>query len=115
VKDADETDLITKAREIRYSPPFADNGINVNFVEMRDGEIYVRTYERGVEDETLSCGTGVTASALASAAESMHNGHCNVLTRGGKLTLSIKKIDNGFTDIWLKGPVEFVFKGEIDL
>jgi diaminopimelate epimerase len=97
---------------IRYSPPFEENGINVNFVGIERTSLYVRTYERGVEDETLACGTGVTAAALVSGLPSP----VQVSTLGGALSVSYESLSNGgFTNIWLKGPATFVFKGEIDI
>ena len=110
-------DVFKKGYEIRHSEPFEKEGINVNFVENTgDYSIFVRTYERGVEDETLSCGTGVTASALMSA----HNDHgynnIKVQTPGGDLSVEFNKTgDNSFTDIRLCGPAELVFKGTIHL
>ncbi len=81
-----------------------------------DDTIYVRTYERGVEDETLSCGTGVTASALISAHNENGFNRVEVETPGGKLSVEFEKMnDKGFKTIWLCGPAEFVFRGEIDL
>lgn len=101
---------------IRYSEPFAEKGINVNFVELNaDGSIFVRTYERGVEDETFSCGTGVTASALVGA-RAKGPGKVDVQTLGGRLQVEFTKVsDNDFEDIWLCGPATFVFKGEIEM
>lgn len=110
-----DTDVVDKGKEIRYSAPFEKEGINVNFVQVKeDDEIMVRTYERGVEDETLSCGTGVTASALVC----YHNeaGFNNVIvhTKGGKLTVEFDRIDDGtYSNIWLCGPAEKVFEGDI--
>ncbi|MFM1999907.1 MAG: hypothetical protein RL204_1854, partial [Bacteroidota bacterium] len=72
-------------------------------------------YERGVEDETLSCGTGVTAAALACALVKPQLSNVEVNTKGGKLEVSFTKNDNSFSNIFLKGPATFVFKGEIDL
>ena len=109
--------VVKEGRDLRYSKRFADAGINVNFVEMmKDGEIYVRTYERGVEDETLSCGTGVTASALIFAHNSNGFNHVNVKTPGGSLAVEFDKTaDSSFSNIWLCGPAVFVFRGEIEI
>jgi diaminopimelate epimerase len=105
-----------EGREIRYNKTFEKEGINVNFVEQVDDHIFVRTYERGVEDETFSCGTGVTASALVSAHNDKGFNRVEVETLGGKLAVEFDKIDEEhFTDIWLCGPAVFVFKGEIEL
>lgn len=89
---------------------------NVNFVVVEDGFLSVRTFERGVEDETLSCGTGVTATALAYAEAFLPNqesGKIKISTRGGDLTVYFTKTDAGFKDIWLEGEAEFVFSGVI--
>lgn len=119
VTHVDSVANINVARDgaaIRYSGPFAEKGINVNFVELnKDGSIYVRTYERGVEDETYSCGTGVTASALVGA-RAKGPGKVDVQTLGGRLMVEFTKVsDEDFEDIWLCGPATFVFKGEIEL
>ncbi|MBI4946728.1 MAG: diaminopimelate epimerase [Bacteroidetes bacterium] len=111
-------DLVSEGKNVRYSNRFKKEGINVNLAEKNSKGIYVRTYERGVEDETLSCGTGVTASALASSIHgiSTSKNHSKILTRGGELTVRFRRgKDNTFTDIWLEGPAKFVFKGEIEI
>ena len=117
VNDARGIDVFREGREIRYNRRFADKGINVNFVELEDnGDIFVRTYERGVEDETLSCGTGVTASALAFAHNDYGFNRVNVKTPGGNLAVEFNKInESSFKDIWLCGPAAFVFKGETEV
>ncbi|MFM6926120.1 MAG: diaminopimelate epimerase [Ferruginibacter sp.] len=120
VKFADrveEIDVPETGREIRYSKTFAAEGINVNFVETTDEDgIFVRTYERGVEDETLSCGTGVTASALMNAHNEKGFNRVEVKTRGGHLSVEFNKIDDEhFDNIWLCGPAEMVYKGEIEI
>lgn len=115
VKDAD---MVTEGRNIRYSSRFKKEGVNVNLAEKNGKGIYVRTYERGVEDETLSCGTGVTAVALASAVKgiSTTETHSHIITPGGELNVRFhKEKNNSFTDIWLEGPAAFVFKGEIKI
>jgi diaminopimelate epimerase len=117
VKDIEDMDVLEEGRKIRNSKAFAEKGINVNFVEIlgKDG-IYVRTYERGVEDETLSCGTGVTASALVSAHNDNGFNRVEVKTEGGNLSVEFdKKSDTDFVNIWLCGPATFVFAGEIVL
>jgi diaminopimelate epimerase len=108
-------DVFNEGKKIRYNERFAKEGTNVNFVEPKENAIFVRTYERGVEDETLSCGTGVTASALAAALEGIGSqDKCAVHTRGGDLVVHYKREENRFTNIWLEGPATFVFKGEIE-
>ena len=111
-------DMVTEGRSVRYSDKFKKEGVNVNLAEKNGKGIYVRTYERGVEDETLSCGTGVTATALASALKgiSTTENSSTIITRGGDLTVRFRKEkNNSFTDIWLEGPATFVFKGEITI
>lgn len=108
-------DVNSSGREIRMSSDFAPAGTNVNFVQASDNEIFVRTFERGVEAETLSCGTGVTASAIASVL----SGHfdrdtVSVRTKGGDLTVSFRIDGKKVTDIWLTGPATFVFEGMIE-
>ncbi len=110
-------DVVSEGRLIRNSKEFAEEGINVNFVEVLDeDQIYVRTYERGVEDETFSCGTGVTAAALISAHNDKGFNRVEVKTTGGKLSVEFDKIsDTQFANIWLCGPAEMVFNGEINV
>ena len=110
-------DVRKKGAEIRYSREFAENGINVNFVEETDepDEILVRTYERGVEDETLSCGTGVTASALICSHNDNGFNRVEVKTKGGHLAVEYDRIDDKYQNIWLIGPAEKVFEGVIQL
>lgn len=115
--DIMNVDVVETGREIRYSKEFAKEGINVNFVEKQgEDSIYVRTYERGVEDETLSCGTGVTASALVNAHNEFGFNTVEVMTPGGKLSVEFDKIDDQhYRNIWLCGPATFVFTGTIDV
>lgn len=115
--NVEEIDVPETGREIRYSKTFAAEGINVNFVETIDEDgIFVRTYERGVEDETLSCGTGVTASALMNAHNEKGFNRVEVKTPGGHLSVEFNKTDDEhFDNIWLCGPAEMVFKGEIEI
>lgn len=112
----EEMEVKLKGREIRNSPPFKEEGINVNFVEiLAPGEIKLRTYERGVEDETLACGTGVVASAIASAF-SMHTDVHSwlVRARGGDLHVDFKhEGEQLYTNVRLTGPAVESFKGEI--
>lgn len=108
----DAMDIVSAGRSIRYSDAFAAEGININFVEKKDDTtIAVRTYERGVEDETLSCGTGVTASALVHAYQQGQN-KITVITLGGTITVSFEKVSNTiFNNIFLSGEVNRVFTG----
>jgi diaminopimelate epimerase len=112
--NADAVDVFNEGKKFRWSDEFKPGGTNVDFVEITGNSLYVRTFERGVEDETLSCGTGVTASAIAAVL----TGHfdkspVNVKTRGGNLTVNFNISGEHASDIWLSGPAEFVYKGEI--
>jgi diaminopimelate epimerase len=117
VRDVIHVDVVSEGRAIRNSKEFAEEGINVNFVETVDDDtIYVRTYERGVEDETLSCGTGVTAAALISAHNDNGFNRVEVKTSGGKLSVEFEKVsEKEFRNIWLVGPAELVYEGNINL
>jgi diaminopimelate epimerase len=113
-----DVDVYKKGHEIRSSKEFLEEGINVNFVEqMREADkIIVRTYERGVEDETQSCGTGVTAAALVCFHNENGFNEVEVKTLGGTLSVEYEKIDdNQFENIWLCGPAEKVFEGTIEV
>ena len=116
-RDVKHIDVLETGHDIRFSKEFAGEGINVNFVEsLGEDSIYVRTYERGVENETLSCGTGVTASALLSAHNENGFNRVEVKTPGGNLSVEFNKIsDSHFEDIWLCGPAEFVYSGKIEI
>ena len=116
VPDVSKTDVFNEGSRIRTQPQFQPDGINVNFVQLHDGKLIVRTYERGVEDETLSCGTGVTAAAIAATARFEGIFGTDIETTGGHLVVTFTK-DTGTSakDVVLTGPAEFVFKGEIDL
>jgi diaminopimelate epimerase len=115
-KNVNDLDVNNEARKIRYNSIFAKEGTNVNFIEEKADHLFVRSYERGVEDETLSCGTGITASALAAAVKTPGNpGYFKVRARGGDLKVSFTQNGQNFTDIWLEGPAQFVFQGEIDV
>ncbi len=117
----DELDLVADARKIRYSEPYKDAGINVNYVNLLNlREIKIRTYERGVEDETYSCGTGATASALAVAVFNNLPGgrhQVQVHVKGGELLVQFNfdKKGDTFSDIWLCGPAKMVFEGNVDI
>ncbi len=113
VSPVENVDVQRMGREIRNDHRFAPNGTNVNFVGIAEDGLFVRTYERGVEDETLSCGTGVTASALVAAFLKTSKPTTKVYTRGGDFQVSSRENGDGFTDVWLRGPVEWVFQGEI--
>ena len=109
-------DILAEGKKIRFSEHFKPNGTNINFVEILENGIFVRTYERGVEEETLSCGTGVTASAIAAFENGLINTNsCEITTLGGKLKVSFEKKDEIYQNIYLEGPARFVFKGEIEI
>ena len=113
-KDINKIDVNAEGKIIRQSEDYAPGGTNVNFVEIIDRGIYVRTFERGVEEETLSCGTGVTASAIASVLAGQFDGSpVNVKTKGGNLSVSFKIVGKIISDIWLSGPATFVYEGMI--
>ncbi|HEU5053631.1 MAG TPA: diaminopimelate epimerase [Hanamia sp.] len=117
VSDVQGLNVVSDGSKIRNSRDFAEKGINVNFVQtLDDDHIFVRTYERGVENETLSCGTGVTASALMAAHNDNGFNHVEVRTKGGHLNVEFDKInDSEFRNIWLSGPATFVFSGEYEI
>jgi diaminopimelate epimerase len=117
VPKIDDADVRREGAAIRYHKMFLPNGTNVNFIEKRGpNRIAIRTYERGVEDETLACGTGIVASALIFAANEKSSSPITVTTRGGdELQVGFDKADEGFRNVTLTGPAEFVFEGSIDL
>ena len=116
-EDVNKVDVVTTGRKYRNDAVFIPiNGTNVNFVSPTgNGDTFnVRTYERGVENETLSCGTGVTAVALAMNLENNNLKKVDIRTRGGELTVSFDKNGAHFTNIWLTGPVKHVFSGKFN-
>lgn len=114
-KEISNIDVFTVGKKIRYGNPYFETGTNVNFVEQINGNTFkVRTYERGVENETLSCGTGVTAVAIAShLSNRSKSDHIKLQTLGGELEVSFTVENSIYKKIILKGPATFVFKGEI--
>ncbi len=109
-------DIIPAAHAVRYNERFKSEGINVNFVKYGNHELWMRTYERGVEAETLSCGTGVTAAALSLAERENEGDSIDVHTSGGSLRVTFLRNGlGGFEDVWLCGPALKVFDGEIEL
>ena len=117
VEDLENYNIKENGATIRYGELYGKEGSNINFVKQINADTFsLRTYERGVEDETLSCGTGATAAAIAMNATGKTNAtsiHLNV--EGGKLEVSFDKYDDQFTNVFLIGPAEFVFKGEIEI
>jgi diaminopimelate epimerase len=107
--------VVTFGKSIRFSEKYSSEGINVNLLSIENEGIRVATYERGVEDETLSCGTGVTACALVFAHVSQTlNRHVKVRTKGGNLEVFWERTQHGFEHIYLVGPATFVFQGKIE-
>jgi diaminopimelate epimerase len=117
VNDLKNLDVKVEGAKIRYSDLYGNAGSNVNFVNQLANDIFaVRTYERGVEDETLSCGTGVTAVAIAMHQSGKTNNNIiDLNVEGGKLKVQFD-VDNGkYINVFLIGPATFVFEGKIDL
>jgi diaminopimelate epimerase len=116
VTDINNYPVVDEGRKIRYSQNYAPNGTNVNFIELLENNtIFVRTYERGVEDETFSCGTGVTAAALAASFHG-YSSPVKIIVRGGELSVEFKSGQAGtFQDIYLIGPAKMVFEGTLEL
>lgn len=107
--------VVEEGRKIRYNDRFKEEGTNVNFVEMQGEQLHIRTYERGVEDETYACGTGVTAAVLAMNFKGVLNKtFCPVQAVGGKLAVAFDRSGNSYDNIWLQGPADFVFKGSLN-
>lgn len=118
VDDVNNYNVFEEGKKIRNNERFAAEGTNVNFIEKKEDAVFVRTYERGVENETLSCGTGVTASALVAAVSGAATGknYCKISTLGGDLRVKFDKVlESNFYNIWLEGPAEFVFEGDFEL
>ena len=114
VEHVENVPVFEAGRKLRKS--YGDEGSNINFVEVDNGSLNVRTYERGVEDETLSCGTGVTASALTAYQLGwVKSNEVAVKTPGGNLRVQFNHTPKGFENVWLIGPAVFVFQGEIEL
>ena len=116
VENIKDFDVKTEGSKIRYGAPYNNEGANVNFVEQINNNVFtVRTYERGVEDETLSCGTGATAVALAMHKTGKTNAEIvNLNVQGGELKVSFNTTGSAYKNIWLQGPATLVFKGEIE-
>lgn len=116
VENCKSTEVFTDGRRMRNAI-YGAEGANINFVERLDEtSVFVRTYERGVEDETYSCGTGVTASAIIAFVNNwVDTNEVNISTLGGELKVSFEPTEHGFKNIWLKGPAVQVYKGQIDV
>jgi len=123
VNDINSYPVFEEGRKIRYSDTYAPNGTNANFIQLLDNNtIAVRTYERGVEDETLSCGTGVTAAALAASFHG-YTSPVHIKVKGGELSVEFNAVHSGpsgslpatFHDVFLIGPAKMVFEGDLEL
>jgi diaminopimelate epimerase len=117
VQGLEAIEVVSLGRKLRYHQRFAPKGTNANFIEVLDNHsIKIRTYERGVEDETLACGTGTVASALLFALKNNARDKINVYTRSKEvLRVYFKKQGSKFSDVWLEGKARLVFKGEAKL
>ena len=117
VEDLQHFNVKENGAAIRYGNLYGQAGSNINFVKKIDETTFsLRTYERGVEDETLACGTGATAVAIAMNATGQTNSNeINLNVEGGKLAVSFDKVNEKYTNVFLKGPAEFVFKGTIEI
>lgn len=116
VSNIDHVVVVEEGKKIRNSAPFKEKGINVNFIEDKINHICVATFERGVEDETLSCGTGVTASAILWKKNILGENMVDIVTKGGHLQVKFTNFGNhNFQNVWLQGASLFVFNGSISL
>jgi diaminopimelate epimerase len=115
IDDIDEIDVYKLGREIRYHPNFVPAGVNANFISsLTDDRIAIRTYERGVENETLACGTGAIAAALMTASKSGIKSPVNLLTKSGvELTVHFQEKNGQFYDVHLEGDARIIYKGEL--
>jgi diaminopimelate epimerase len=116
VDDINKVDVFSEGKELRYSKKVGEGGANINFAEINGDLLKVGTYERGVENETLSCGTGVTAVAISAYLKTnKKTNNFDIETKGGILNVKFNEENGLFSDIWLTGPAQFVFKGEIKI
>jgi diaminopimelate epimerase len=119
VEDLLSSDVVSIGKSIRYSDRFKDEGVNVNLVEVKGkNKLEVLTYERGVEDETLSCGTGVTAVSMSYAYREglIGNNIIDIKVKGGDLKVAFNQVSKGvFKEVRLIGPAKFVFLGEVNV
>ncbi len=111
-----ELNVFEKGKAIRNRIEYKDKGTNVNFVQIKGKGIEIRTYERGVENETLACGTGAVASAISYYIKYKSGSqNISVKTLGGDLQVSFIENENKYTDIYLKGPAKFVYQGTVEI
>lgn len=114
--DIAQVDVVKEGKAVRYNAEFQQDGINVNFVNiLNKGHLKVRTYERGVEDETYSCGTGVTACAYTYIIWNNAVQRVEIETKGGNLSVEVQHFHTDSEAVWLIGPATFVFEGTIEL
>ena len=115
VDDLEKTSVVEMGRAVRFHPKFSPAGTNANFVKILSPErLAIRTYERGVEDETLACGTGCVAAVLLSALKGLVESPTRVVTRSGEVLLvHFTKTDQGFADVYLEGPVRVIYTGRL--
>jgi diaminopimelate epimerase len=118
VKDLNKIEVNLYGRQLRHDSIWGKDGANIDFIEIKNKIVYVRTYERGVEEETLSCGTGITACAVSVAFSNkidFSNGYVKIISKTGDLfKVYLKKRENAISDIYMEGPSKLVFRGEID-
>lgn len=117
VEDLASKDVYQDGKNIRYNETYSAKGINVNFVEDLGDHYFVRTYERGVENETFACGTGVTAVSMAMAKKKGLTGRIknSIRVPGGNLNINFNYDGNSFNNVFLEGPATFVFEGSINI
>lgn len=117
VKGLSDFNVFEQGKKIRNNDRFAEQGTNVNFIEINhDSSLSIRTYERGVEDETLACGTGVTAAVLSAHAQGLiTTSEVHAKALGGDLKVTFSYENGTYKNVYLQGPAEEVFKGEIDV
>ena len=115
MSNINKLDFLTYCKSIRNNKKYKKNGININLVEERNSNLMMRTFERGVENETLSCGSGVTAAAIAFGYRKTNINKVHVQTPGGDLTVEFKMNKSTFSEIYLSGPSSFVYKGELNI
>ncbi len=116
VNNPNDINIVEEGKKIRYSKAFGTEGTNVNFVSKTKSGIFIRTYERGVEDETYSCGTGSVAASIAFYLQNTEFGtKIPIKTLGGMLEVSFSPDESAIRNIYLKGPAKLVYEGEIDV
>lgn len=114
VEDLQEVDVVGLGRPLRHHQAFGPSGTNVDFVEAEGGRLRIRTYERGVEDETLACGTGAVAAALLAHLKGQTSSPTTVIPRGAEpLTVYYRWTGGGFVDVALEGEVRLIYRGEL--